>query len=429
MARKLAVVASVNPYNAPPRGSHYWARWLTRQGYKVAYLSAPISPFHVGATWSAELKGRVRTWADGGHPFGKDIVSYVPAALAPPKDLPLPGFASDLLHRHWHRTTVPPLSMAHALKPFRRPDLFYCDDPIFAGLADHFESPLTIFRVIDSLDAHKRNYTVQGGLRGRMKAAAHLAARADLTVYASRTYEDDIAALNPRRMAFLPNGYEAELFDPAKSSQVPVSLDQIPGPRAVYVGELSQRIDWSLLEALADAMPSLNIVLIGFMTGGVSPDDLAALLRRPNVHFLGQRAYVSLPRYLQGCDVGLIPFRTHKEDRFAEHSNPLKLYQYLAMGLPVVASRTKGLETIGAPIALTDGAPDFMGQVARAISAGRNAGYYERRRFAVPHAFDATLDALFDAHPECDPRDQPAIRPVLESPDAHPDTALPAKAA
>jgi glycosyltransferase involved in cell wall biosynthesis len=115
--------------------------------------------------------------------------------------------------------------------------------------------------------------------------------------------------------------------------QVPGDLQQIPTPRIGYVGFVDGRFDTQLYERLADRRPGWHFVIIGpLMERHV---DLSRLRQKPNVHFLGARPRASLPAYLKGFAVCTIPYICNT---LAESIFPLKLFEYLAAGRPVVST-------------------------------------------------------------------------------------------
>jgi glycosyltransferase involved in cell wall biosynthesis len=107
----------------------------------------------------------------------------------------------------------------------------------------------------------------------------------------------------------------------------------LPAPVAGLVGRINDRIEISLLESVAARGRSL--LLVGPRDMAHEPDRWSALLRRPNVRWVGLRSYEELPGYLRVIDVGLVPYG---DTAFNRGSFPLKTLEYLAAGRPVVAT-------------------------------------------------------------------------------------------
>ena len=132
----------------------------------------------------------------------------------------------------------------------------------------------------------------------------------------------------------IPNGANFERFVQAAQPQpVPEDLRDIPHPIFGFVGALQSCIEYDYLEAAAKARPDWSFVLIGKEKPGV---DLTALHAMPNVHFLGLKPNEQLPQYLAHFDACLNLFA--KSD-LSKDVSPLKFYEYLATGRPIVSTR------------------------------------------------------------------------------------------
>ena len=156
--------------------------------------------------------------------------------------------------------------------------------------------------------------------------------RADLNfVVASQLITPEL--MRPHSWVYLPNGVNAELFALAreKATQVPQDLESIPSPRIGYIGAIHPDwVDVELVLELARAAPQWSWVIIGPKIRWEPPSDTP-----PNLHWMGARPYLSLPAYLKGLDVCIIPFRCNA---IAQGASPLKLYEYLAAGKAVVSA-------------------------------------------------------------------------------------------
>ncbi|MFK7854357.1 MAG: glycosyltransferase, partial [Granulosicoccus sp.] len=158
----------------------------------------------------------------------------------------------------------------------------------------------------------------------------------------------------------VPNG--AERFDKLEKSDVPDALQGIEGPIAAYVGNLRDRIDWTLLHEVVAALPDVSFVFYGPSNDNPNADSLA---RHANVHMLGVVSYSELPFHLQHVDVGLVP---HLNNQLTQRMNPLKVYNYFAAGLPMVSSEVSNLETLGSALRTAANADDFIRAIRASLS-------------------------------------------------------------
>jgi teichuronic acid biosynthesis glycosyltransferase TuaH len=210
-----------------------------------------------------------------------------------------------------------------------------------------------------------------------------LAAASDLIV----AVNEDVARRWESRgftAAFLPNGCDADFFADLTEAGDPVDVD-LPRPIAGFVGHLNGRTDLSLLEAVADAGTSL--LLIGPKDPAFEPERFDRLAGRPNVAYVGRRPFDQLRSYLNVIDVGLVPYA---DTPFNRRSFPIKPLEYLAAGLPVVATPLPAVRWLNTDfVALADSPDSFAASVARSVALAREPDLMASRRgFASCHSWD-----------------------------------------
>ena len=218
---------------------------------------------------------------------------------------------------------------------------------------------LVVYHCVDDIAA-------QEGIDGDSFGAAErrFAARADLVIASSPVLEERMRTLSSR-VLYAPNVADTELFATAlDAGPVDPQLSALPEPRIVFVGAIAaKKLDLELLGALAEARSEWTFALVGPVGLGDPDTDVSALAARPNVHLLGARAQTALPDVLRGAAVGLIPYRT---SRLTRSIFPMKVYEYLAAGLPVVATGLPALAGVDG-VDLVDGAQDAVAAVERAL--------------------------------------------------------------
>jgi glycosyltransferase involved in cell wall biosynthesis len=151
-----------------------------------------------------------------------------------------------------------------------------------------------------------------------------------------------------------------------------------PGGPAKVIGYIGALDDWFDVEAVrvaAHRQPGWQFVLIG----RIETHSVLALKELPNVKFLGELPHSELRAHLADFDVGLIPFLRNELTLAA---NPIKLYEYLSYGLPVVSSRLPEVEMLGDLVYIADGPEDFADKVEAAANEG-DSSIGQRRRAAV----------------------------------------------
>jgi glycosyltransferase involved in cell wall biosynthesis len=353
-SRPRILMASPNYWTSPFQvGSHHLARGFVSEGWDVAFVSDPISPLHLLGGRSTELRDRLGIYRAGGREdLDGHLWAYVPGALVTPRDTSL--LRGRWLHDHWSRLTVPNLARMVRQRGFGDVDVLYFDSAAQRFWLDVIPHRRSVLRIAD------RNSGFAGYTKEMQRLEAQLAASVDLVVYSGSTLASYVAGLGARRSLHLPNGVDfARYVD--LDDEAPGDLAAIPRPIAIYVGAMDEWFDFETVDALAGALPDVSFVLIG-------PDKLARgrITPRPNLHLLGRRPHALVPRYLQHADVGLIPFDVQGHPDLVNGVHPLKLYEYLACGLPVVATRWEELVALDAPIALCETVAEQVAAVRRA---------------------------------------------------------------
>jgi teichuronic acid biosynthesis glycosyltransferase TuaH len=187
-------------------------------------------------------------------------------------------------------------------------------------------------------------------------------------------------------------GYQVELIpygaDPESFAQ---EAEPAPGvhlapPVAILVGQLNERVDPRLLYAVADR--GVSLLLVG-PVANPAPGWLDALTARPNVTWVGRQQFAALPGFLAHAQVGLVPYA---DTPFNRGSFPLKTLEYLAAGLPVVATDLPATRWLGAGpdlVAIADGAESYAQAVGAAAASPLTPATREvRRSFARAHSYE-----------------------------------------
>lgn len=215
--------------------------------------------------------------------------------------------------------------------------------------------------------------------------------RADLVLAVS---QDVVAQVTDAggRAAFFPNGCDVETM--AATDRDPLADDvDLPQPIAGFVGQLNNRTDLSLLEAVADA--GISLLLVGPRIGDFGQQRFEALCRRPNVRWVGLQPFERLPAYEGHLRAGLVPYG---DNEFNRASFPLKPLEYLAAGRPVVSTSLPGIRWLDTPdITFADDPEAFAETVRVAVETPLTVDLVERRRsFARQHSWHARADTLLD---------------------------------
>lgn len=189
---------------------------------------------------------------------------------------------------------------------------------------------------------------------------------------------------------YIGQGCNITLFDPAITRPVPSDMAKVPGPIIGYVGAiLSLRIDIAILLHIATTCPDWNIVLVG-------PEDdffkASPLHDMANVHFLGRKDMKDLPAYMARFDVCINPQLIND---ITIGNYPLKVDEYLAMGKPVVATRTETMQIFEDCVYLAERPEDYPHLIKIALSQDTPTLAEKRVQLARTHTWTACVDKLY----------------------------------
>jgi teichuronic acid biosynthesis glycosyltransferase TuaH len=188
--------------------------------------------------------------------------------------------------------------------------------------------------------------------------------------------------------AVVPNGLDpAEWSGPAPSA--PDWVARARRPLLVYVGSLDSRLDVGALLELSRELPDSEIALVGPLLDG---EHLAPLRLAPNVHVHPAIDRELLTGLIRSADVGLVP---HVSSPLTRAMSPLKLYEYLAGGLPVVASDLQPMRDVDPRVELVAHGGDYADAVRAALRRGR-ADELARERFIAEHSWASRQETLLD---------------------------------
>jgi len=186
----------------------------------------------------------------------------------------------------------------------------------------------------------------------------------------------------------VPNG--AERFSDYPESPVPDVLSHIKGPIVGYVGNLRDRIDWTLLHEVVSAMPDVSFVFFGPSGDNANAVSLSGY---DNVHVPGVVAYDDLAFHLKAFDVGIVP---HLHNQLTARMNPLKVYNYFAAGLPIVSTEVANLENLGSVLNVANTADEFISGIKAAISNKVDTHSNEWRSTMDTIAWESRVQTILD---------------------------------
>ncbi|MGD9753447.1 MAG: glycosyltransferase, partial [Acidimicrobiia bacterium] len=222
---------------------------------------------------------------------------------------------------------------------------------------------------------------------------------ADVACFASVALLEEESRLT-RQPVLLSHGVDPDRFLLAADLAVHPCLRSIPGPKVGYVGMIDDyTVDLELLRAVACALPSVQVVL-----AGPHDSDLRALLALPNVHHIGMLPFEDVPSVMAGLDVALLPWQ---DNEWIKHCNPIKLKEYLAVGLATVSTDFPEVRRFAHVVDIARDRDGFVAMVADALVTGGRGDRQQRRAAASAESWSKQADLLMTLGEQ-------SIRPELD---------------
>lgn len=332
------------PFHLLPGSSH--GGFATRSRHRP--LSRPdvhglplICFCHLGWDWVWQRPQQFISRLAGTHPvlFVETYCSDTPRAytrLRPAEGHPaVTILESHLPASRWHegawidaerRRLLQDVLAGELRGRFRCPMLWFYDPMAVTAFAGRLGEQLVVYDCMDELSQFK------GAPPELLQRERTLLSVADVVFCGGRKMCERRLPFNAN-CHFYGTGVDCDHFGGVLSSELAVdpAIAALGDCVLGYFGVIDERIDYELLAKLADARPDWHVAMVG----PVAKVDPADFPRRPNLHWLGKRAYEELPAITKGFSACLMPFALNAA---TEYINPTKALEYMAAGRPVVST-------------------------------------------------------------------------------------------
>ncbi len=280
---------------------------------------------------------------------------------------------------------------------FRNPVLLFYDTEA-AEFLDDFPDSRVIY---DCVDDHRVQAGVERSAARVEDEERRIAERAAAIAVTTQPLRERFSKTH-KNIHLIPNAADIQAFS-KQPVREPDDVVNIPHPRVGTVGALDvYKVDLELLGRVARQHADWHIVLVGPVdyshTGGAQ--SVRRLSELPNVHFLGPKSREEVPAYVHAFDVAMIPYR---ESPYNRASFPLKFWEFLAAGKPVLASGLPSLEPYRHLVTLASSPESFArgiqealnhGVAGKSASAKATADKEARIAEAQKHSWESRVDAL-----------------------------------
>jgi len=376
------VILSLQDWDAVPTRKQRFARWFAEAGNRVVYVEQQMH----WAGWLVDVKNqfsRAWRWLKGPRPIAPNLwVFTLPIVL--------PFFQmAGAINRINNAALIPVLRVQMRRLGFQSP-ILWTYMPHSADFIGKLNEKAAVYECVDDFTASRG--LVRGEVVRRLERG--VIGGVDLVIVTTPELET-IKREGARRMVIVPNGAETEHFARVADPGLPIAapLAALKHPIIGFLGSLNYWIDTHLLARIATAHPEWTVAFVG-------PHDLlgnaAPLEGLSNVVMTGRVPYEEVPNYVKAFDVCVNPYIL---DAVAEGCGPLKLYEYVASGKPVVSVDMPEARRFEGLIRIARDSDDFIVQVEQAVAADdglTEARLKEAKRHSWRARFEDVCRALAD---------------------------------
>jgi glycosyltransferase involved in cell wall biosynthesis len=357
--------------------------------HPVMYVQVPITPFHLFSDRGRRFIHRGYLWQPS-----HNLYVYTPVVL-----FPHPYRCTQILkYLDWINGLILSKQMLLVLRRlgfFQFPLVLWFFSPRLWRIAGCLQDTIVCYHCTDEYSAMPFSPTKQRRLQ---QEEYWLIRKSDLVFTTALTLYERKKKDNPNTY-YAPNAADVDHFAYAEKVQKPKDLQGISSPIIGFIGAIDKyKVDFALLEFLATTHPNWNFVMIGPI-GNMDNTSLNHIPRAPNIYYLGHRDYNELPDYVSCFDVCVIPYSINE---YTETVFPLKFFEYLAAGRPVVSTDLPALREFENVAYISKTKEDFAANIQRALletslpERERQSLLQQRLAVAKSNSWDARVQMLLE---------------------------------
>ena len=269
--------------------------------------------------------------------------------------------------------------------------VFWSYNPLFTDFIGKLSEHLFVFDAVDNWAEHP-SYTKLIKKQTILNNYKTISEKAQVIFTVSEHMQNLFKDFGRTKDVYwVPNGVDYDHFNNPDLTDKPNQISEITKPIIGYLGTIEERIDFELLAKIAEKNPDKELVLCGPVWPSVKDSAERTLNKFSNVRWLGRIAYNDVPSYLRRFNVAIIP---HKLNHFVDSMNPMKLYDYLACGLPIVTTNGAGVELFNDKIYIAKDSNDFLTLINRALAEDSDEKHVARQSAVREHTWKKRADLM-----------------------------------
>lgn len=260
--------------------------------------------------------------------------------------------------------------------------------PMATGVIGKLGEQMVAFDTLDNWTRHPEMKDKRGWIK---RGYEIIKDRADVIFANSKETQKFMS--NPKtNPIFIPNGVDKDFFQ-IKENKIPKDLKNIAKPIIGYAGKIAKRLDADLVSFIAKELPIMNFVFIGQL---LDKKWVKPLFKFKNIYFLGDKHYAQLPYYLANFDVCIIP---HNVGALENEGDPIKIYEYLASGKPVVTTNIAGVNIFEKYITVANNKEEFLNGIIywyKRANKDKNLPDMLRAKVGKTHSWNMKADFILN---------------------------------
>ncbi|AVQ44382.1 glycosyltransferase [Clostridium botulinum] len=328
-------------------GNYHYAKLFSQNGYEVLWMSCPWNILMYIKDKEVYLKRKALSKLTT-HKLDKNIYGFAPHARRLYGNHLFCKNANIVLN--FEKYITPNIKKSLSKIGFDKVDILWISNPKQYWISNVAEYKKMITRLPD-------DYSEIGGFPTSINIIEKKLLRKSNVVFGISKNLIDKKKNIREDIVYLPNGAELNNFIRDEYNQPKEFKNN--NKRCVYVGAIGHWFDVNLIKYCADKLKNIDFYIIGPVK-----KDLSILDNSKNIHILGKRNYKDIPDYLYYSDVGLIPFEVNE---LTDSVSPIKLYEYMSVGLNVVSTNFKEMKYVNSPAYIAKGYEQFCNYIEQAI--------------------------------------------------------------
>ncbi|HLD21413.1 MAG TPA: glycosyltransferase [Patescibacteria group bacterium] len=290
--------------------------------------------------------------------------------------------------RIFYMTALHARSLKKIVQALHFPDdiTIWSYNPFMAPILTDFSNAFVVFDAVDNWAEHPAYAKFVPKIESYYKI---IQKRSNLIFTVSEGLVDFFG--KKEHVFFVPNGVDSEHFKQGTCNKE--WKNNHSAAVIGYHGVIQSRVNTAIFEYLAKKHPTYQFIIAGPIWKEVKSACTMLQKKYKNIQFIGSIPYAELPDIISCFDVAIIP---HKIDAFTQSMNPLKLYEYLAAGKPVVASAIAGADQFQDLVQLAVSPEDFSSKIVEALQTDSDELRNRRQHMAALHSWNKRTTLLFD---------------------------------